>query len=271
MDNKRTIFLDTNVLLELGKFPDWAETVRNFIEQNNFVLVIGVMHLIEIYKWKRYWSEIADFISSVPFVISEKPENITDVEVANYPNEIPLPTTFESTHYQYSKDELKQAIEVNLKEKVYIFEKNYRSYYRSIWQGMLDTRKTYPPSNGKNYSDAELKVFFLMNVMTWLNAAGHQAFLRKKVDASEVIILERFKSIYLPLVAILVEYYVGKKNGKPSDVGDFYQLGIIPYVDISVLDNERHDLIERVKRQELFPQALSTYNISKFKEQISKM
>ena len=271
MDNKRTIFLDTNVLLELGKFPDWAKTVRNFIEQNNFVLVIGVMHLIEIYKWKRYWSIITSFISSVPFVIYKNPERITEEEVANYPNETSLPVAFDSTQQGYSEDELKQAIEFNLKRKVSAFEKSYRDKYQSIWQAMLNNRKTYLPDIGKNYSNIELKDFFLINVMTWLYKGGHQEFLQKKVNTSEVIILERFKSIYLPLVAIFVEYYVGKKNGKPSDVGDFYQLGVVPYIDMSVLDNERHNLIERVNRQELFPGSLLTYNISKFKELISKV
>lgn len=271
MDNRKTIFLDTLVLLELAKYPDWAESVRKFIEQNNYILVVGVMHLIEAYKWKRYWSEIANFISSVPFVISENPEKITKTEVANYPDEITLPVAFDPTHYPYSKDELKQAIEINLKGKVSHLEKNYRNEYRSIWQSMLDNRKTYLPDNGKNYSNGELKVFFLMNVMTWLYTTGHQGFLQKKVSASEEIIIERFKSIYLPLVAIFVEYYVNKKNGKPSDVGDFYQLGIVPYVCTSVLDNERHNLIQRVNRQELFSQLLSTYNISEFKELVSKI
>jgi hypothetical protein len=268
MDNRKTIFLDTFVLLEIAKHPDWAENVHKFIEQNSYVLVVGVMHLIEAYKWKRYWSESANFISSLPFFIAENPENITKAEVAHYPDEITLPIAFNPADFPYSVDELRQAIEINLQGKISSLEQNYRNEYRTIWQSMLDNRKTYLPDNGKNYSDVELKVFFMMNVMTWLYTSGHQDFLQKKISASQEIVLERFKSIYLPLVAIFVEYYINKKDGKPSDVGDFYQMGIIPYVDLAILDKERNALIQRVNREKLFPQRLQTCNLAEFRQMV---
>jgi hypothetical protein len=268
MDNRKTIFLDTLVLLEIAKHPNLAENVYKYIEKNCYVLVVGVMHLIEAYKWKRYWSEIAKFISSLPFIIAENPENITKAEVANYPNEITLPIAFNPADFPYSNDKLRQALEINLQGKVSRLEQNYRKEYRSIWQSMLDNRKTYLPDNGKNYSGVELKIFFMMNVMAWLYTSGHKDFLQKKVSASQEIELECFKSIYLPLVAIFVEYYINKKDGKPSDVGDFYQMGIIPYVGLAVLDKERNALIQRVNREKLFPQRLQTCNLANFRQMV---
>ncbi len=265
MDNRKTIFLDSFVLIELAKHPIWTENVREFIERNSYVLAVGVMHLIEIYKWKRYWSEIANFISSVPFVISEKPEHITKAEVEHYPNEISLPLTFDSSKHSYSKPELKEAIEINLKGKIAGFEQNYRKEYRNIWQSILDNKKKYLPDDGKSYSAVEMKVFFRINVLTWLFTGGHQNSLKREINPTQEVNIECFKSIYLPFLAIFVEYYINKKIGKPSDVGDFYQLGIIPYVSISVLDNERHNLIQRINRQGLFSQHLTVHNISEFK------
>jgi hypothetical protein len=268
MDSRKTIFLDTSILLEIAKYPTWAGCVFNFIEQNDYVLVVEVMHLIEIYKWRKYWGGVAAFISSVPFVISENPENITKVEVTYYPQGISLPIAYNPAQSSLSKSELKQVIEILLKGKVSHLEQNYRNEYKNIWQSFLDNRKTFLPDNGKNYSDSELKTFFQWNVSNWLYATGHKAFLEKLVSTSQGIVVECFKSIYLPLLAIFVEYHINKKKGKPSDVGDFYHLGIIPYVEFAILDNERHELIERINRESLFSQRLHTCNLKQFKQMV---
>jgi hypothetical protein len=70
-------------------------------------------------------------------------------------------------------------------------------------------------------------------------------------------------------LAIFLEYYVGKKEGKPSDIGDFYQLSIIPYVNLAMLDKERNSLIQKINQQNLFPEKLIVCNLEKFKGMIN--
>ena len=264
MNNKKTIFLDTSILLEIAKSPGLVGNVCKFIDGNDYTLVIGIMNLIEIQKWKRYWHGVTSFISSVPFVISKNSEYITKAEVEHYPNEASLPIALASSDFPYSREQTIQAFEINLNGKIAGFERNYRNQYRTIWQSFIDNRQTFLPENGKSYTNAEVKTFFLITVMQWLYLDGYQHFLQREASAGRVINLECFKSIYLPLLGIFVEYFINKKNGKPSDVGDFYQLSIIPYVSLAVLDNERNSLIQNINKRKLFAQRFETYNHEDF-------
>jgi hypothetical protein len=90
----------------------------------------------------------------------------------------------------------------------------------------------------------------------------------ERASREEIINLERFKSFYIQVLAIFLEYYVQKKGGKPSDMGDFLQLSLVPYVDLAVLDNERNNLIQRINRDSLFPSSLRACGLSDFKAMI---
>lgn len=270
MSNIKTLLLDTFVLIEIAKNPDWSQDVCKFITQNDYTIVIGTMNLIELYKWEKYWGGVASFISSVKFVVAENPEQITNAEVENYPNEVVLPIAFNPSDYQFLSETLREAIEMNLKGKIAAFEKNYRNEYKSIWQPMRDNRKTYPPDNGKNYSSVEIEVFLQTNVLQWLYTTKYKNFLERNISKSQAIDIKLFKSIYLTLLGLFVEYYINKKDGKPSDVGDFYQMSLLPYVSVAVLDKERHNLIQWINQEGLFPNKLCTYNLADFKKEISR-
>ena len=70
----------------------------------------------------------------------------------------------------------------------------------------------------------------------------YRDFLQEKVSKSEEIKIVCFKSVFIQALAIFLEYYVQNKEGKLSDVADFYQLSYVPYVDLSIVDKERDDL-----------------------------
>jgi hypothetical protein len=263
----KTIFLDSFTFVRLAEDPKFSLAVKNYILSGQYTLVIGVMNLIEIYKWRTYWAEISDFISSVDFCISQNPDQIADTEVQNYPIKISLPTEFCSSDFLYSKAELINAIETDLKEKVSFFEKNYRDKYKSIWSAILNNRNHFPPENNGKYSSSQRWIFLQTNVMKLLYP-NHKLFLEKQVSQSNGLAIECFKSVLIQTLAIFLEYYVGKKDGKPSDIGDFYQLSIVPYVDLAVLDKERNSLVQIMNRQNLFPEKLSTCNLEQFKDMI---
>jgi hypothetical protein len=264
---KKTIFLDSFTFIRLAEDPAFSLAAKNYLLSGEYTLVIGVMNLIEIYKWRTYWREISDFISSVNFCITQNPDQVANAEVLNYPTKISLQTEFCSSDFSYSKAELINAIETNLDGKIALFEKSYRDNYEDIWKAIINNRSSFPPEDNGKYSSSQRWIFLQTNVMKLLYP-NHRLFMQKQVSEPNGLKIECFKSILIQTLAIFLEYYVGKKDGKASDVGDFYQLSVVPYVDLAVLDKERNSLIQKINRQGLFPEKLSTFNLEQFKNLI---
>jgi len=266
MSNK-LLFLDSFVFIRMAEDTNLATAVKSYIISNEYTLIIGVMNLIEVYKWQKYWAQVCDFVASVPFCVAQNSEQISETEVSKYPDKIDLPTAFCSSDYSFSKTELEDAIEVNLRNKISSFEKHYRINYRAVWESILNNRNSFPPDENGQYSPAQRWLFLQTNVLKWLYPY-HRDFLKQNVSASKEIKIECFKSVYIQMLAIFLEYYVQRKDGKPSDLGDFSQLSVLPYVAFAVFDNERYDLIQRINRQNLFPETLPGCNLAQFRKVI---
>jgi hypothetical protein len=227
------------------------------------------MNLIEIYRWKKRWAEVADFVSSVPFCIAQNSEEITDNEVRNYPNEVALPTGFCSSNHTYSKTEMKEAIEINLSGKISLFDKRYRREQQGVLETIQKNRSIFPPGENGKYSSHQRWLFLQANVLKLL-LPTYRNFLDEQVSKSQEVRIECFKSIYIQILAIFLEYYVQGKDGKLSDVGDLYQLSYIPYTGLAIVDNERSDLIRRMNATNLFPQELPACNLAQFRSMTNK-
>jgi hypothetical protein len=265
--NQKTIFLDSFAVVRVIADPSFATLVKQFIAREGYTLIIGVMNLIEFYRWKKRWTEIGEFISSVPFCIADNPEQLTDAEARNYPDEITLPVAFCSSDYSYTSTELKEAIEVNLRDKISVFDRRYRKEQGDILQSILDNRNSFPPAENGKYSTFQRWLFLNTNVMRFL-LPTYREFLEQRLSRQEEIKIECFKSIYIQVLAIFLEYYVQKKDGKQSDIGDLYQLSHIPYVDLAVVDNERNDLLQRMNRGKFFRAKLSVLSLAQFRNAI---
>lgn len=263
MDDK-TLFLDSFALVNVVADPAFAAAARNFVISRGYTLIIGVMNLVEIYRWKKRWSEVADLISSLPFDIAQNPDQIADEEARNYPNDIVLPVGFRSSDYSYSSAELKNALEVNLRDRISSFDQGYRKEQRSILEAILNNRSTFPPEADGKYSPFQRWLFLQTNVLRMLYPK-HRDFLNEQVSQSHEIRIDRFKSAFIQVLAIFLEYYIQKKDGKPSDIGDFYQLSLVPYVAVAVVDNERKNLIQRMNRTGLFPKDLPAFSLAEFR------
>ena len=263
----KIIYLDTFALTAIATDSSLMSSVIKYIRDNSYVLIVGIMNLMELYTWPKRWSEVSEFISSVPFCIAQNPENILELEIQNYPSEIELPTNFCSSEHSFSQVELKGAIEINLKHKISAFEGNYRKQYEGILNSILGDRKNYPPDENGRYSAAGKLIFMQINVLKFL-FPRHNAFVAEQKAKSSLIKIECFKSAYIQALIIFLEYYVQKKQGKPSDIGDIYQQAIIPYVDLAIIDNERNDLFQRINRDEPFPGKLNTWTLSQFKKAV---
>jgi hypothetical protein len=266
---RKLIFLDAFVLIRGAEDNAFADLTRKYIEAEQYTLLVGLMNLIEIYKWKKHWPQICDFIASIPFCIAPDPRRIADAEISSYPNRSDLPTVFCSSEHAFSRTELKEAIEINLEQVISSFERDYRATYRDIWASILSNRATFLPEENGKYSSTQRWLFLQHNVFKWLYPE-HSEFLHSLTARSQEIKTECFRSVYIQMLAIFLEYYVHKKDGKASDIGDFYQLSVLPHVELAVVDNERRDLIEKINRQQLFPDKIPAHNYSEFRQIIQE-
>jgi len=273
---KRYLYLDTFASVRVASDAALASAARAYIMEENFELVHSTMNLMELSSWPKRWPEVVSFLCSVPFCIARNTENITALEVACYPNELTaLPIGFCSSDHSFSADELRDAIYLHLKGKIANFTREYRGSNKETLQSILSKKKSFLPEKSGKYSSVEKQMFMQSSVLSML-FTDHGDFLRSTLASAlaegrkEVINIERFKSFYIQALAIFVEYYIQKKDGKPSDMGDILQLSLVPYVDLAVLDNERNNLVQRFNRDGLFPGPLRACSLSDFSSMITR-
>lgn len=244
----RTLFLDTHVLFYVACDSERAEAVHHFLLAGDYTLVTNSAVLTEAYPNNRRWESIAEFLSSSPFCITENVEKVTDREVATYPGPTSLHMPFRSTGTRYTASELKEAILTNLGGKVAGFHATYREEGPLVFSAFRQTKQSFlPPDTGTQYSDAARDTFLTMAVFNALSPE-HLPALNAIAARDGVVDVTRFKTIYVQFLALWLEYVVQGKQGQASDVMDFLMLGYLPYVDESVLDNERVDLVRRINR-----------------------
>jgi hypothetical protein len=273
---KRYLYLDTFASVRVASDTALASSARAYIVDEKFTLVHSTMNLIEISSWQKRWPEVVSFVSFVPFCIAQNTDKITAREVASYPDELTsLPVEFCSSDYSFSADELKEAILFHLKGKIAGFARDYRNSNGETLQAILNKKESFLPEKSGRYSYVQRQMFMQSSVLSML-FPDYQDFLNRALAAAieegrkDGINIERFKSVYIQALAIFVEYYVQKKAGKLSDMGDILQLSLVPYVDLAVLDNERSNLIQRFNREGLFPSHLRACSLSDFMAMITR-
>jgi hypothetical protein len=273
---KRYLYLDTFASVRVASDATLASAAKAYIVDENLTLAHSAMILMELFSWPKRWPEVVSFVSSVPFCIAQNTDKITAQEIATYPNELTsLPVGFCSSDYSFSTDELREAISFHLKGKIAEFARDYRNSNEETLQTILSKRSSFLPEKSGRYSSVERQMFMQSSVFSML-FPEHREFLSNTLASAmaegrkEGINIERFKSVYIQALAIFVEYYVQKKGGKLSDMGDILQLSLIPYVDLAVLDNERNNLIQRINRDGLFPSHLRACSLSDFIAMITK-
>lgn len=264
----KKIYLDTFAFVKIAADARMAEATRKYFVEDGWELVVGTLNLQEIYSWPSCWSSVATFISSVPFCIAQNSDRIADAELAGYPDAIPLPIGFRSLEHGFSSEELRGAIEHNMRAKIASFNSEFKGSYEQTLQALIEDRDSFLPEPSRRHSPTE-KLHFLHKAVFAMLSPRHLPNLRHLLTSQGPIEIERFRSVYIQALAVFLEYHVQRKPGKPSDVGDICQLALLPYVEQAVLDNERNDLVMRLNREEAFQKRLSSCRMSEFVERIN--
>jgi hypothetical protein len=195
---KRFLYLDTFAIVRVASNSALAAATRTYIEDEGFVLVVGVMNLMELVSWKKRWSEVVSFVSSVPFGIARNSDEIVAKEVASYPNELAsLPVGFFSSDHSFSADELGNALSLHLRGKIAEFARGFRNSTDETLRTILNKRESFLPEKSGKYSPIERQMFMHSSVLSMLfpehrDFLDHALAVAKTEGRNEGINIERF-------------------------------------------------------------------------------
>ncbi len=261
MEERKYLLLDAFVLSETSK-TEFAEQLRNYILDQRYTILLHVMNLVETHRASHKFPAICDFLSQVPFVIAANPEVVLEAEIQAYPNHTELPINFDSAGY--SKASLAYALGAHLKK--------LDKFHRSMAKINLEVREEIRANCQKSVDAGfNLEVHLLVNFLPKVARLNQAAFrkLRAIVARGEAIDLSIFKGGYLQEVALYTEFAKHGKSVKESDLGDFFQLAFVPYAALSVVDNERVDMIRKINKLAAVPEKYNVLRMSEFRQTIS--
>jgi hypothetical protein len=261
LTNMKFIFIDTFAMAKIAADKELFKRVRDYLFSNELTLVINIYLLIEIYQHEIAWDEILEFISSVPFVIAKNIDKVQDEEVSSYPNKITLP-------YSLCSDEISERIEIikaafiyNFIEKISLYAKSSKEQAKEILANHVRERQNVPPDENGKYSDFQFWLFIESNILSFL-LQKYPDFIKEKKVKKEKIIESAFSSYNISTAAVFYEYYLQNKKPKLSDIGDYWHLSYLPYLQFAVLDKERFALINRFRSDDRVKKLAQKHQIS---------
>lgn len=259
--DSNTLYLDSFVFSKLAADPQFKNAATQWILDQKYTLVFSVINLIELYPHSKRRDAILDFICSVPFAIASNIEHLIDEEVRLYPKAAKLPLVFSSKASKFNAAQLRYAIAQNLEERISSFKPAFANATRSTFNTILQKRDSGEVSFTK---PDEIHLFLMSSVLSMLNL-DYGEFLKREKSAGRAIETSLFRVYNLQALAIYTEFYKQNKKGKESDIPDFMQLGFVPYLGLSVLDNERVDMLNRISRMNLGDIQFKYFNLAEFR------
>lgn len=263
---QKLLFLDTFILTDAGEDKEFANQLIEYILRDNWTLTLNTMSLIEVYGRQQCLEGFLEFLVKVPFVIVGDFLKILEAEVLAYPAAAALPIGYCSSSCP-NKEILKQAIHINLVDKIAPYSESYRARQKGCHEAMLLRRDSFMRDLRTKPGKFNKWLFLQSDILETLYKE-HRDFVLKFKKRSEYIQIELFKSALIQSLSIYVEYYIQRKNGKRSDVGDFFHLPLIPYVSMAVLDKEKVNLIDKIRKTEKINDLAHCLTYDEFRTQL---
>lgn len=267
------IFLDNWVLSDFTD-EDWKDQLSQFIHRNNFTILINGLSATEIYNpgWKDAGESertirIANFLSQHPCVIVN-PQNVFRAEFENYPEKLacaPVELSLDalaSSHREPALLNIFRAEKMLLESGVDIRKwAEHYSILKSTWlkdaEAIIENaceKGTLKRNNRGEFIDLNASKEEFLNtldrrIFSLFSSEEREALGTKIVDlfmgATKELPAVRFSSLCFWCAYIENDKsFQMKRNG--SDIGDFYQMSLIPYCSVFTVDNTMNRLLGRV-------------------------
>ena len=270
---RKYIFLDNWVLTDYTK-PDRQSFLSNYLEKNQFTVIIDSLSLTELYNpgWQNAQegdrtARATDFISRHPVVIVD-PAKLFRAEIKSYPNPIltlPIELDLETLPAEYRKQTLKLLLQgdplfLNQGKDIRVWSQNYENL-KSKWLNTIEDIINKASQAGVLTRDETGRFTQLETdkekFLLTLDKRHFSLFDASEREKLGTKIVELFLSETSKLPAVrftsLCFWYAYIQIDKthpisrnPSDVGDFYKMGMIPYCTAFTTDNKMQWICRRI-------------------------
>ena len=269
----RYIFLDNWVLSDYTK-PDRLPYLSSYIKSNHLTVIIDSLSLTELYNpgWKNAQqndrtARAANFISKHPTIIVD-PVKLFRAEIESYPQlvqSLPIELDFEVMSIENREQSLKLFLHhdelfINQGKDIRIWAENYEKEKldwlgniekiigKAIQSGVLTCDRTGCFANLEKEKE---------NFLITLDRRHFGYFSEKEREklGTKIVGLFMGETSKLPAIrfASLCFWYAYIQIDKthliprmPSDIGDFYQMSMIPYCTVFTADNNMQWLSKRI-------------------------
>lgn len=267
------IFLDNWVLSDFTG-EDWKDRLSKFIHRNNFTILINGLSATELYNpgWKQAGgsdrtSRVAKFLSQHPCAVVN-PEKVFRAEFENYPEKLAyapvelnlddLPNTHKGhallSVFRGDKFLLENGIDIKKWVEGY---RNLKGTWLkdagSIIEHACETGTLKRNDSGQFIDLAKSKDKFLnsldMRLLSLFSAEEREALGTKIINlllgGTEELPAVRFSSLCFWYAYMDTDKaYPMKRKG--SDIGDFFQMSLVPYCSAFTADKTMYRLLARV-------------------------
>ena len=267
------IFLDNWVLSDYTK-PDKQHYLSKYLEKNQFTIIIDSLSLTELYNpgWKNMpagerTTRATNFLSRHPVIIVD-PEKLFRAEIENYPNQVhtlPIELDMETLSAEHRKQTLKLFLQgdslfIAQGKDIKVWFQNYENL-KSEWLNDIDTIIDRASDSGVVTRDKTGRFTQLdkekENFLLTLDRRHFAHFDSIERESLGTKIVELFMSEMARLPAVrftsLCFWYAYIETDKthvvsrePSDIGDFYQMSMIPYCKAFTTDNKMQLIGRRI-------------------------
>ena len=267
------IFLDNWVLSDYTK-PDKQPYLSKYLEKNLFTVIIDSLSLTELYNpgWQNAQEgdrteRATDFLSRHPVMIVDSAK-LFRAEIESYPNPVlnlPIELDLETLPAEYRKQTLKLLLQgdplfLNQGKDIRVWAQNYEKL-KLKWLSDIDDiiekasqariltldeagRFTQLETDKEKFLltlDRRHFSFFDANEMEKLGTKIVELFLGETSKLPAV----RFTSLCFWYAYIQIDK-THPISRDPSDVGDFYQMGMIPYCTTFTTDSKMQWICSRI-------------------------
>lgn len=270
------IFLDNWVLSDFTK-PDKKQYLSNYLRKNNFTILIDTLSFVELYNpgWENAQendrtTRAIDLICQHPTIIVD-PVKVFRAEIINYPHSVsnlPIELDLEVMNIEHRRLSLKlflhsDTLFIDQGKDIKVWAENYchiklewvndinKIIREAIQSGVLTCDKT------GHFTQLETEKENFLKTLDRRHFSHFNTEERKNLGTKivELLLGETSKLPAIRFTSLCFWYaYIQTDKAhiiprEPSDIGDFYQMSMIPYCTAFTTDNKMQWLCKRIMNE----------------------
>jgi hypothetical protein len=264
--------LDTMAVSEMVKRPEGLS--RRFLEWSHdreqmFVPCFTVYTVMELRRAPSLFAAFIERFRPFPCALVKGYMELITEEVAGYPDPSSIdPSAIAFLPAPFGGEGNRLSILPRLLDLPQFArqEQDWNQAGPEIVDGMASLVQNYPPA-GSAYTHEEVQNFLLMASLPQLVYHGHEAFVRRELDAGRAVDLNAFPALKAMTYTVFHKFYADRTR-KPlkSDAFDVLIAAALPYVEAFITENHQADVLKKTKRRDAFLDHLEVFRLRDFRD-----